>query len=105
MLDQITPLHFPGNQAALKQIMASSSMTNASNPPRSRSRTPRPLMERNRISKVENVVVQQGPRPPFVQQLPATNDVIVSFYIYTNEASMVWRDVKDSGMPLWQVLA
>ena len=78
-------------------------MANVAARARDRSPPPRPLMQRNKAPKVENLVVQQGPRPPLARELPATNDVIVCFYRYTKDSSMVWGDVKEPGIPLWQV--
>ena len=81
------------------------SLDKVATPAKTRPPPPLPLIERNnKIPKVENMVaVQQGPRPPVARRLPETNDVIVCLYKYTDDARRVWEDVKEPGLPLWQV--
>ena len=81
------------------------SLDKVATPAKTRPPPPLPLIERNnKIPKVENMVaVQQGPRPPVARKLPETNDVIVCLYKYTDDARRVWEDVKEPGLPLWQV--
>ena len=68
---------------------------------------PLPLQESNRPSKAPKVddlvVVQEGPRPPAPRRLPHTGDIVVALYKYTDDASPIWEDVKESDLALWQV--
>ena len=68
---------------------------------------PLPLQESNRPSKAPKVddlvVVQEGPRPPPPRRLPHTGDIVVALYKYTDDASPIWEDVKESDLALWQV--
>ena len=44
------------------------------------------------------------PRPPVKrQQLPETSDVQVCIYKITDDAKVIWDDVKESDYALWQV--
>ena len=85
--------------------MACFSLDKVATPAKTRSPPPLPLIERNnKIPKVETIVaVQQGPRPPVARRLPEKNDVVVCLYKYTDDARRAWEDVKEPGLPLWQV--
>jgi len=53
-----------------------------------------------KIPKVEQL---QRPMPPRRRRAPTTGDVVVCLYKYCDDASAVWMDVQEPGLPLWQI--
>ena len=60
---------------------------------------PRPKMR-----KLSEILLEvPRPRPPVKRQLPEKADVQVCIYKITDDARLVWNDVKESDYALWQV--
>ena len=84
--------------------MALFSLEKVATPAKARPSPLLPLKESSRkVPKVDDLVVVQGPRPPAPRRLPSTGDIVLALYKYTEEASSVWEDVREQGLPLWQV--
>ena len=54
------------------------------------------------LPKVDDLLVE-GPRPPAPRRLPDSGEVIVVLCKYTEPAELLWEDVKNPGLGLWQV--